>query len=300
MDTNIKVSEDELRETIYSIMLEIALSNTSDDLINKISNDSTKPIVIKSLLAETIKSIATTNSNGFPTIRGHAVNFNNVPNDFKELFISLKSYIDCKSDFQRNIMLNKIVEEVEKRDMFKQMINKVISFYLECQKENSQIVTSDMIRETFYNIMAEQVFINGKITKDALLDMEAYIFYDLSTYVILASTFISLNYDGIILHNGTLVTSNNCPEEYKKFHTMMMNLKVKIKSMKLSAKQMEFINVYSSSNPEVTISPELETYKTPEIVNLVTIIKDLSIQISQVPHFKAIIDKVIKYCLDIM
>jgi hypothetical protein len=40
--------------------------------------------------------------------------------------------------------------------------------------------------------------------------------------------------------------------------------------------------------------------KTSKLMDIVTLIKGMAIKISQIPNFKSIIDKVIKYCLDAM
>lgn len=294
-----KIPESEIRETIWNIMLEKALKRDRNTLINSLKNVDTRPTAIRSLVMETVTELSESGQgNSFMTMRNNKVTMENVPNSFKELFISLSVLKNYNSGYERGIVLNKIILESEKRDTFKSIIGDFIKFYLESQTEKKEVVTIESIRETFYNMMVEKVLIGGAIDKKTLQDMEGYIFYDLSAFVILDSVLENPHTDGIKLFNKSVVTAQNCPAEYTKFYVMLNVAKTKIKEMKLTNKQIELVKLLSSSDPDVVIPDELLVLKTSVIMQLVSVIKDMAIQISQVQSFKNIIDNVIAFCID--
>lgn len=132
----------------------------------------------------------------------------------------------------------------------------------------------------------------------ALIDEDSFIFFDLSSHVIIESILTSLKYNGILLYNSAIVTKTNCPEQYLKLYEMLMIIRNKIIEMKLNDKQLKVITICSSFNPDIKLPDELTVWKTPDINNIISTIKDMAIQISQIPHFKNIIKSVIDYCIE--
>ncbi|AYV78219.1 MAG: hypothetical protein Edafosvirus7_11 [Edafosvirus sp.] len=296
-----KISEEEIRETLYNTMLEIALKYNKTDFTNQLTkNFETRQNALRKLISETIIEICkSAKSNGIPTIRNNTVTELNVHPNFVELFIGLNKLRQSKNQIEYNTILSHMIIMIEKKDIFKVIIEQFIKFYLESQKE-SKTVSVELIRATFYNMMVEQVLVGNTINKQALEDQESFIFYDLSAYVIIESILLSKKYNGILLQGNSIVIEETCPDEYKKFYKMLINLKNKMIEMKLNDDEMTLIKLNSSSNPEVVIPPELIKLKTPYIISLISIIKDMAIQISQIPYFRSIIDSVIKYCIDAM
>jgi len=278
-----RLSVDEIRETIYNLMLERALS------MNKNNPNS------KELVTYAIDYLCHTS---FKTIRGHEVTSSNVPDEFFELYMAITYLKIGDPDYYNK--LEKIVDKVSSNATFKTLIGKLLDFYKECgTKANfDEKINVDMIRDTFYNLMVEQVLINGTIKKQALEDHDGYIFCDLSSYVIVASAIASLNSGGILLHNNRIVTKYNCPEEYKALLDKLMLVRDRIKDSKLSQEELELLILSVSFNPDVIISEEKEKLKTNNLKLIITTIKDMAILISQIPNFKAVISDVIAFCLD--
>lgn len=156
------------------------------------------------------------------------------------------------------------------------------------QEKVPELVTVDSIRFTFYNMMVCQVLENDIISNE-----------DLSAYVILENSLDMSVKDGIQLYNGGVVNESNCPDEYKALYVALMTIRKKICDAKLNKKQIEYMRLFASSNPDIVIPHDLEQYSTYGIVAIVTVVKDLAIKISQIHNFKTIIDKVIAFCIDI-
>ncbi|AYV83472.1 MAG: hypothetical protein Hyperionvirus7_43 [Hyperionvirus sp.] len=293
------ISEDEIRETIYHTMLGIALRTDSKVSIPRLTGGGTGGVFVKELLEGTVQELCGM-PGGFQTIRGNKVTSANVAVNFRELFVAidnlrkLQKMPDRKE--QHTLVLGQLVEAVSRFDTFKKIIVDVINFYVESQKAPATDISAGMIRGTFYNIMVEQVVINKKISRSALVDLDSFVFYDLSAFVILDVVLTSLNYKGILLHNQSVVTHENCPAEFKNFYNMVAVLKGELG--KVTKGEIEVIRACVSSDPEFKLTAAVESKKTTAVVKLVTIIKDLAIQISQNEHFREVINQVIKFAIE--
>lgn len=294
------IGEDEIRETIYNTMLEVALRYDKTDLSTKLSNVDTRAFILRFLVSATIQEIDKSGTEyGYPTIRGKYVTMDNVPTSFHDLFKGLKHLSSLSDVNVINMTMANIVTAVEKKDIFKNIIVDFMKFYLESQTEIKEpIVTVEDIRSTFYQMMAEQVLVDGIISKEALGDQDSFIFFDLSSYVIIKSVLTSLKYNGILLYNGAVVTKMNCPEQYQNLYDVLMSLRSKIIAMKLNDKQLKVISICSSFNPDAKLPPDLSVLRTSEINSVISHIKDMAINISQIPYFKNIIASVINYCVE--
>src|SRR6185436_18814228 len=118
------ISEDEIRETVYNLMLDIAIN---DNLKNLLENVETKTSTIKFLIMKTIKTLCQmATPQGFPTVRGNWVNQRNVNPNFLDLFKGLEQLKNAQNDQQFLLILNGIIGEIEKRGAFKHIIDQLI------------------------------------------------------------------------------------------------------------------------------------------------------------------------------
>lgn len=298
------ISEDEIRETVYNVMLTYVFKY---NLVKQFtSSEKDKSDAIKDVLYETIEYLCNTSTDeGFATMRGNYITSQNVHPNFKELFKGLEGIRfmlrnNVSSEYEQATVIHGLMDKIEKTGMFKSMFEQLIKFYLDSQntENNSDNITDTMIQDTFYNIMVEQNLIDSLINIDDIAAREPYIYIGMSSQVILATALYSINYNGIQLYNKKIVTLGNCPPAYKELCTLLLKIKEKIKSMKLTDNEMKLVKLYSLTNPDINIPPNLEKLKTKEIMELVSIIVSIATEISQIQNFKNIIDNVIKYCIE--
>jgi len=300
------IPEEESRETIYNVMFGIALKYDQTELKKLLISDATKQNTLRHLIVETIKElcasarVTSTHECEFYTIKGNVITQVNISENFVELITGLSYLKKMESNKPAyDVILSQLVQTIEKKDMFKNIIQKFIQFYVDATTE-AKSVSGDLIRQTFYNMMVEHVLFDKTISKVALENMESFIFLDLSAHTIINSVLLSQKYNGILLQGNGIVTDATCPEEYKKLYIMLITLKNKMVEMKLNEKELELIKLSASSDPEVKIQDDLIRLKTPAIISLITIIKDMAIQISQIYHFRSIIDNVITFSISAM
>ncbi|AYV81065.1 MAG: hypothetical protein Harvfovirus15_9 [Harvfovirus sp.] len=289
------ISEEEIRETIYNVMLEIALKQEAKEVIQSVREN--KGEFLMKLLTSTIQQICSSYAAGrLHTIRGNKVTLANVHSNFRDLFINMEKIAKLDNQAEAIVSLRKIAYVISEDPIYKKLIGQFLNFYMESQKARPMMITVDMIRETFYNMMAEQVIIKKNVRVAALVDMDSYVFLDLTAFVILDVVCTSVNYKGILLHNQAIVTDTNCPAEYKNFYMMASKLKAEL--VNLTKEEVELVRVFASSDPEKKYSADQERKKSKKIVTLVTIIKDMAIQISQNENFRQVINDVIKFSIE--
>lgn len=294
------ISEKEIRETIYNTMLDIALAKNIKDEIN---DKKTQDVTIKYLVCQTIRTLCSrATENGFPTIRGNLITNDNVHPDFADLFKGLTLLTTAPTESIFNIQLGNFLKAIEQKGTFQQMITKLITFYVESQKDNKEQyeINEEKVRATFYNIMVNEVIDDQMIEKDHLKDRDPYIYIALSSMAIISSIVQSRKTNGILLLGGSFVDEKTCPDTFKPLCKHLLILKAKFLQMKLNDDQILLIRLYSTTNPDVVIPEQLEKqYKNPQLMDLVSLITSLAIQISSIAHFKSIIDDVITYCIDV-
>ena len=78
----------------------------------------------------------------------------------------------------------------------------------------------------------------------------------------------------------------------------LIEAKNKLKLPNLNENQIRLIKLYSTSDPELEIPPDLERLKTPQLMGITGLITSMAIDVSSIAHFKSIIDDVIVFCLD--
>jgi hypothetical protein len=231
----------------------------------------------------------------FVTVRGNVVTENNVPRKYSGLFCALNELKSSNREGSREI-LNQILHQIKTQDTFGPIIERFRTFLNECKATvPPSIVSVEAIQTTFYNLMVEQVLTHNYILKDDLEQREAYIFLALSSLVIIASIEYSKNSTGILLCNGGVANLNNCPREYRELVGILFQLKSKF--VGLSQDQIFLITLMSLQNSELTIPERLTQLQNTEIMSIVSDIVNISIKISQISHFKNIINNVIEFCI---
>jgi hypothetical protein len=299
------ITDEEIRETFYNLMLEVAIIR---DLKNALQSEVTRSATIQSMIIGAIQTICEMSSvNGFPTMRGHLITSINVSPTYREMFAQLGQIRQIPNQERRNEAITQLVRVVIQKDSFKSIIKDLVRFYLESAQEKNQEVTIDTIRQTFYNLMVDEVFSSGDVNaegrsplirKEHLIDQDAFIFFALSGLTILSSVKSSLDNKGIWLQNGAIVTELNCPPSYQPLFKHLIQIKQKYKSLGVTPNQFQLIKICVVNDPDLVIPDQLKILQTPQLMSLVSTITDLAINISAIAHFKEVLNDVIKYCID--
>lgn len=298
MENDIIQSDTDIHEIFYNLLLDVAL--TENHWIN-LNN----PEHIRYLIKKVLQS-ACNNLERLTTAKGTKITAKNIPTTYINLFQGLNNLRELSGHgFNPEYVeryYDEIIKEIENRQTFSLMIENIKKFIIECTSEHSTPlvlteISVDSIRQTFYNIMAEMTIISGLIPKDDLISQESYIYFGLSSFAIIESVLNSKDCQGIRLFNGAVVTSLSCPPTYKNLFEILIKLKIMISSRNLSEQQVQCIRLKTLQNPDILIPDVLTDLQKIQINDLVSMITDISINISQFGHFKEIIDDVIKFCI---
>ncbi|AYV77409.1 MAG: hypothetical protein Dasosvirus2_5 [Dasosvirus sp.] len=294
-----KISEKEIQDTFYNLMLEVVF----DDVEFLKDKNMFDPDVIRYLTKQTILKACS-----YPrleTLSGKQIVLTDLPLSHIELFVILnkiKQQYAIKKKYTEHThkIIDMLVDDVMKKQTFLPMFQKINSFFKQNMNDaKEKKVSVEAIRETFYSNMVEQVLINNIVSKEDLEDREPYIFFALSSNVVFQTIINNLNTRGTVhLINGANVTKQNCPQEFSPLFDIVFMIKDKMKEMKLSDDQIRLVRICSSQNENQDVPDDLKELQTREIMNVVGMITEISIRISQIKHFKDIIDDVIKFCLE--
>lgn len=234
-------------------------------------------------------------------MRGMMASKHNVSASFVGMFTALESLCITPSQALEDGLTLQILA----RPVFQEILTKLVSFYRESNTEAPALppvgqVSMAGIQETFYNLMVTEVLINGNITPENIEDQDPFIYVGLSALTILSVTLQTLQSPGIPLLNGSVVTMANCPKEsgYQELFTQLLRIKAQLAEAKLNEDQLQLVRLYASTNPDVEPAAHLLVHKTPALMQLVALITSVAIQISAVPYFKTIIQRVIDYILE--
>lgn len=307
------ISDEEIQETFYNEMMNV-LFNMSGGCNPAYINDSisnangNKKNFVKELVILTFHSVlgltrTLKNSNGVDvhivvSSRGTQIHVNNISQKYQQLFINL---IHAKTNKLTNTMLPEIANSVMELESFKTIIDNVLKFYVDSMVPSKQKrvvapvgpVNIDSIRETFYNVMVEQYCTNNSVTKEDIIAFESHIFIALSAYAIFAVATTDKTLDGIRLCNGGILTSANCPAEFKQLLQTALQMKQKLNNINLTKDEENYmLNAISLQN-------STSTTVRKEVSDVMAQISGIAIHISQLSHFKLIIGQVLKFLLDI-
>lgn len=296
------IPEEEIRETFYNVLMEVALTDDNLTVANLQNRE-----IIGGLIMKVLTFICKS-SGDIKTYKNNIVTSNNVPPIYVNLFSALQ---ELKLMFAANDLYNAqnymkhVVGQIQQQGTFDPLIKIFIKFYTECHNEtaynsaskNNPIVDTNTIRDTFYNLMVEQVLTDNLIDKEDLESVEPYIFFALSSLVIIASICYAHDTTGIRLYNGAIVNENNCPDEFKPLCVALIKLKKHFNNMKLNDDQIRLIKICSLQKNDSNVPTNLVKYQTNDLMKLVSMIVAIATDISKIPHFKSIIVKVIEFCI---
>jgi len=291
------ISEEEIRDTFYNVLMEVAL-NDNNLTVASLHNKE----IINSLIMKVLTFICKTHDD-IKTYKNNIITNNNVPPIYSNLFVGLQElklmFASNNINDAQNLMKH-IIGQIQQQGTFDPLIKQFIKFYTECHSETKINVNVDVntIRDTFYNLMVEQVLTDNLIDKEDLESIEPYIFFALSSLVIVASIGYANDTTGIRLYNGAIVNENNCPNEFKSLFVTLIKLKKQFIDMKLNDDQIRLIKICSLQKNDLNMPTHLIKYKNNDIMRLVSVIVAIATDISKIPHFKSIIIKVIEFCVD--
>jgi hypothetical protein len=300
------ITDEEIQATFYNIMLEIMLSSYNPAYV-KTQFQTNKNEFIKAITIDTFKfmfnrseKIHLSNgqeSIGFYTINSQLITLENVSGEYKLLFSGLINHLTVNSDTSQ--VFNGIVSTILNKPSFKTIIEKVIKFHGETISTNQVVlpVTVEAIRETFYNIMAEQYYLNKSVEKSDLESAESHIFFALSGYAILAVALNSKGIDGVRLVNGGIVKKQNCPQMFKQLFDALLVVKAKLESVQLNHDEENYILETVSMKPDEQRTT-LHLNPSAHIKQISSQISEITIKISQNQHFKEVIGPVLDFLIN--
>lgn len=302
------ITNDEVQETFYNAMIDTMITGiiagyNPEYVKNTLSCPVRNEEFIKDIIVETFTNVLKTakivklsnddKSIKISSVRGNTITSETVSQTYKDLFNSLTNIF-----FTGNYgFLYKIAEEVMKLESFKIIIKNVIKFYLESTKtvtEKAGLINADTIRETFYNIMVEQYYLNKSVTKEDIEAQEAHIFIAMSVYTIFAVARYNKSISGIKLCNNAVVNLNNCPNIFKDLFAIMLEIKDGANRLHLTSEEEKYI-LETASLKQQNNTDNLNIRS--EVKQLTSKFSEVSIKISQIPHFKEVIGHVFDFIL---
>jgi hypothetical protein len=215
------------------------------------------------------------NSSGIKLEMGTVVTLQICPARYQQLFGAL---LALKRDMSR---IDEIVNGIMSLDSFQEInpSNSLLAM--------GGFISSEQIRESFYNLMFEQTLtavIDGWIPQEDIEEQDSDIYLSLPALTLFETLLRSRRSHGIALIDGGIVTLENCPIT-EGFPILVQHLlAIKEQVYKLIPAQIDIVkNGLSCKKP---LSEESELLKTDECNALIGMINGLSIQISQREAFK--------------
>lgn len=123
------------------------------------------------------------------------------------------------------------------------------------------------------------------IPQDDILVFEPYVVIGMPALSIIYNILYSLDCDGIRLLNGDIMTEQKCPV-HKNLFKKLIEVKNMIKNKNLSDDQITLLKYKVVNNPSIEIPNELESINSSEIMNIVSKIIDIALDISKLYEFK--------------
>ena len=312
-----------IRETFYNKMFDIvATSNWITEDALKHDQKTHIALIILSV-TEILESIPNTNNNNSIQLTENVnITTDNCPTEFLNLFrciikirhaisnnendiIKVKELCMIKLDLlpsntnAYNIEINtisdnllKYANKIYKKHLFKTIIDAMIDTLY--PPTNINEIHRVIVRDSFYQLMVNEVIDNNTITKEALENCAPHIFFDLSAFTLIAACIMSKKEYGLVLMDGSMLTKRNCPSIYKNFLIPVIDIKDEI--CDLTSDEIVNLKLLCSTNPDISFDDNI---RTSELMNITTKINAISTKISQDTNFKTIISTVIQFCIDI-
>lgn len=280
---------DQIREVFYN-----AIANQAYDAdINRENIDAHLKIFIERFIHNILKNSDLKHVQFAPNI---TLTVSTCPLVFIPLCHAILNIKISSTNSPINIINQKVQELAQKitlLEAFKEIIPKVKSFIYDIKG----IVTTDDIREAFYNFMSDQcaeALLKEWITQDELEDEEPFLYFALPALALLEVTRQSERLEGFRLRSKIL-NKNNCPHEEDFFTLFNLLSPHKDKILKVAENEIQWQALnYMCFQKENNMPEELQKAKTPLVRECSAHINELSSLISRREIFKEKIDDVIK------
>lgn len=305
---NSTLLENEIRETFYNTMICIAMEN---NIGPKELNGLNRIQLLCQIISATLKAICETSPSGFYTIKNTHITMNNVPDYFKELYMTLEQIKKINNPQILNEQLRKITVVIMNKNLFSSIMNNVIDFYRGVNGEqvnqnnennneqnpehaslqryirdpqNDPMVEN--IRQTFYDTMMIAVQHDNDIIKNEdVLAFEPYVAIGMPSLAIIYNIMNSMDTDGIKLISGHVITANNCPI-YQNLFSKLFSVKDKIKNKNLDDNEFILLKYKCVNNPDIDLPDVLNQFNSPELNGIVANIIDIALDVSRLYNFQ--------------
>ncbi|KTD62039.1 hypothetical protein [Legionella spiritensis] len=305
-----------LKDVFYNDMVELALL---DEGINAENIDSSFNKLVENIIINILDSSKDT-SDSIRLSDGTVINDENCPIMYRPFFKAVQNIKNSTPtpDLERKI--ETLAGMLMSTEAFQAMLPVLKQFVLEAKgitpaekalrKLDETGITTDLIRETFYNEMVTQTLQainNGFITRDHLEEQEPFIYFALSGLTLLEAIRQSMDCTGIELLGGKAVTNENCPMEidpqtnFPKLIESILAVKELMKPLfaKTDVSDEEYKAIqYLCLSREEDMPDDLSSHLTSRATKCAAMINSMSVQISQSKVFQGMVQDVIELCLD--
>ncbi|CDZ77408.1 hypothetical protein BN59_01691 [Legionella massiliensis] len=302
-----------LRECFYTTLLEMALA---EEDINIARFEGYILSFIKQIILNGLNSSKNID-HGIRLFPGLVIDDGNCPGIYLAFFQGLKQIngrfrlLGAEHDLTMSELpqaLNESIEQLASRlmanDVFQFMLPQLmeITGLTEAKRPlDSQGITKELIRETFYDEMVTQTFDAmslGLITGDDLEGQESFIYFALSSLTIVAAIINSRHQPGIEVLNQKLVTLENCPQDdnFPIFVSIILEAKILMQALYDKDNNISPEDLLALKTLLVSYANEhaKEQEYSENISTCAKAINKMSIKISQSPMFKQMISSVIE------
>jgi hypothetical protein len=307
--------DNEIRETFYNTMICVAIENnvnaTELNGLNRVQ-------LLSQIIVLTLVIICETSKIGFYTIKQTHITIDNVPEYFKQLYVSLEKIKKINDKELQKKHLMELTVVIMNKNMFNSIMCDVINFYKniseninnECDNndDNSRNCENfnryirdpssnnmvENIRQTFYDTMMIAIqYDNDIIKNEDVLSFEPYIAIGMPSLSIIYNIMNSMDTDGIRLISGHVITKNNCPI-YPQLFDKLFYVKNQIKIKNLSDEEFILLKYKCINNPDLEIPQILINFDSIKLNIIVGNITDIAIDVSRLYNFKRNMLNIIK------
>jgi hypothetical protein len=304
-ENNPAIVEQQIKDVFYNALLNKVLDRGGDITRENIEQK------VQQAIIETISDILelSKKSDGVRLPTGKVITLENCPERYQKLFSVL---LQLKNQQPTYRALAIIAQQITSLDSFKEInpTNYLLEVYGLATPDIRHInydendVTTDLIRNTFYNEMVTQAILATDqkwllLSVEDLEDQEAIIYWALPALTLLEAIQQSQQSNGIRLLDDKVVNHKNCPqgENFPELVQTLLTVKSKVKS--LTPDELHVIKHKIACEKEL---PDHLNHiaSNPDIKNIINTIKGMAIQISQRRVFCEMVGHVVRHCLEIL
>ena len=318
------LSEEEVRNNFYNIMASLVTNDAKR--LQELETDAGKAALTAETLLEAMHQ-SRLEEGQIKLLNGKLLNLENCPREFTPLaagILALKGQIkpDQYGQLRASLLRNeknplepmahkiqtlapKICEKAEFRRIIsdvgqfcKQGLGKSkVSQPKDPTPASLEGVTKELVRKTFYEIMATHAMLTGCVTRESIGCRESFIYISLSYHAIIEVMVESRDLNGAmrLVHDKALTVAN-CPDKYKEFAKAIFALKDKV--VALTSDQLIALKSVTVDDDASKLSEELGKLKSKDLMALAQVIADVAIEISRLDTFKEIIESVVTFIFE--